>query len=63
MILFVYWIICGFVVFTLTNPTVTLFTFGRDNLKELFESLLLGGVIIPTLVIVFFVYWLRGKLE
>ena len=47
----IYWIICGLIVFGLTNPTVEVFYFKSSNIVEFIASMLLGGIIIPILLI------------
>lgn len=51
MFLLIYWIICGLIVFGLTNPTVEVFYFKSSHIVEFIASMLLGGIIIPILLI------------
>ena len=48
----IYWIICGLITFSLINPDTFIFTFPADEIGELILSMLLGGLIIPILLIV-----------
>ena len=51
MIWLIYWIICGLILFGLTNPTVEVFYFKSSHIVEFIASMLLGGIIIPILLI------------
>ena len=50
MVWLIYWIICGLIVFGLTNPTVEVFYFKSSHIVEFIASMLLGGIIIPILL-------------
>ena len=47
----IYWIICGLILFGLTNPTVEVFYFKTTHITEFIASMLLGGIIVPILLI------------
>lgn len=53
MFLLIYWIICGLITFSLTNPTVYVTTFKHDNILEFILSMLFGGLVVPVLAIAF----------
>ena len=51
MIWLIYWVICGLILFGLTNPTVEIFYFNRTNILEFILSMIFGGLVIPILAI------------
>ena len=51
MFLLIYWIICGSILFGLTNPTLEIFYFNRTNLLEFILSMIFGGLVIPVLAL------------
>lgn len=51
MFLLIYWIICGLILFGLTNPTVEIFYFNRTNILEFILSMIFGGLVIPILAL------------
>lgn len=55
----VYWILCGLITFNLTQPTVYLFNFPLQVIGEFFLCILLGGLVIPIILVGSIVYWLK----
>lgn len=55
----IYWIICGLITFSLTEPTVFILTAPLSVLGEFLLCMLVGGVIIPVLAICFICYIIK----
>lgn len=53
MFLLIYWIICGLITFSLTQPTVYATTFEVSLIWELLICLLVGGLLVPFLLLAF----------
>ena len=51
MWLVIYWIVCGLVLFGLTNPTVEVSYFKTTHITEFIASMIFGGLFIPVLAI------------
>ena len=58
MWILIYWIICGLILFSLTQPTVTVFNFPGETFWELIASFIFGGILVPLVLIVFLIYWI-----
>lgn len=59
MFLLIYWIISGFIVFSLTQPTVYATTFELSLIGELLICLLIGGLLVPFLLLAFIGYLIK----
>ena len=59
MIWLIYWIICGLITFSLTEPTVFILTAPLSVLGEFLLCMLVGGAIIPILAIGFVCYIIK----
>ena len=59
----IYWIVCGLILFGLTNPTVEITYFNRSHLFELVASMLIGGIIIPILILVGIIYVIKSIIK
>ena len=59
MIILLYWIISGLIVFSLTQPTVFVFDFPLRVFGEFLLCMLLGGFIVPILAMFSFGYWIK----
>lgn len=55
----IYWIICGLITFSLTEPTVFILTAPLSVLGEFLLCMLVGGAIIPVLAICFICYIIK----
>lgn len=59
MFLLIYWIISGFIVFSLTQPNVYATTFELSLIWELLICLLIGGFLVPFLLLAFIGYLIK----
>ena len=59
LVLLCYWIIAGLITFSLTQPTVYVIDVPLETLGEFLLCLLLGGLIVPVLLIGFIIYLIK----
>lgn len=59
----IYWVVCGLILFSLTQPTVTALNIPNNVLWELFSCLVVGGIFIPILGIGGVIYFIKMLFE
>lgn len=59
MWILVYWVICGLIIFSLTQPTVYVFNFPWTVFWEFIACMIIGGILVPILGLASILYWIK----